>query len=163
MNGSEGGHGSSRGSCSVLHLFASGDMSDLHCHRVSGPSLGSEPASEAHSHAYLKYGFLGAELKQVFNSEHSFLTRRETEGNKNGIDYMPSSLGLDIIQTGLPQEVPVGRLKEACANSRRSGCDGEVRPAYKAAIWTGHTEVLGGETLDIVSSGFQISSLGDEH
>lgn len=99
----------------------------------------------------------------MFNSEHSFLAKKETDGNKNGIDYMPSSLGLDVIQTGLPQEVLVGRLKEVCTNSRRSGCNGEVRPVYKAAIWTGHTEVLGGETLEIVSSGFQISSPGDEH
>lgn len=90
---------------------------------------------------------------------------------------MPSSLGLGIIQIGFPQEVLVGRLKEVCANSRRPSCDCEVRATlsvhtvcvswvsrvylfvplgkwlYKADIWIGHTEVLGGgEILEMVST-----------
>lgn len=44
--------------------------------------------------------------------EHPLLTKNEIDGNKNGINSMPSSLVLDVIYTDLPQEVLVGGLKD---------------------------------------------------
>ena len=106
--------------------------------------------------------------------EHSLLTKKDIDGNKNGINSMPSSLGLGVIHTALHQEALAAGLKEICVSSRRSSSDFKMSVCIVPVSWASRvhltvllgkcSEILGtGEVPEMVSSGTGLAHVGDEH